>query len=185
MERNMSYFSRLTDIVTCNLTDLLSRETEPLPALQAIIAEMEEGLAGAQRSVATAKRSVERIQTELAEQHRQVEHWKDMAKEALKSGDENDARLAIVRKQEIEDVAAGMEQQLDAATATAEHLATTQRALEARIAEARRKLLELESSSATLAAATSRTGDPAFDSANAERAGRVEAELEALRKEIG
>ena len=42
----MSYFSRLTDIVTCNLTEILARETDPLAAVGEIIAEMQEGLAG-------------------------------------------------------------------------------------------------------------------------------------------
>ena len=45
----MSYFSRLTDIVTCNLTELLAREADPAAALEGIIAEMQEGLAGAKR----------------------------------------------------------------------------------------------------------------------------------------
>ena len=40
----MSYFSRLTDIVTCNLSEILAKESDPATALKRIVAEMEEGL---------------------------------------------------------------------------------------------------------------------------------------------
>ena len=53
----MSYFSRLTDIVTCNIGDMLRREDDPKGAIRRIIEEMEEGLGGARRSVATATAS--------------------------------------------------------------------------------------------------------------------------------
>ena len=53
----MAYFSRLTDIVTCSLTELLSKATDPQQALSQIITEMREGLAGAERSVGSARKS--------------------------------------------------------------------------------------------------------------------------------
>ena len=51
----MTYFSRLTDIVTCNLTRLLAEADDTVAALQEIIAEMEAGMAGARRSMQTAQ----------------------------------------------------------------------------------------------------------------------------------
>ena len=47
----MSYFSRLTDIVTCNLTEILSSSDDPIAAIAQVISEMEEGLGGCERCV--------------------------------------------------------------------------------------------------------------------------------------
>ncbi len=183
----MSYFSRLTDIVTCNLTELLSKEAKPGEALKVIIAEMEEGLAGARRSVTTAVASEERLQKEMAEQCRQIEYWVGEARRELQAGHEEQARLALERKQEVADVVAGLEQQHKAATATRDHLTTTLRALEARIADARRRLHDFDSQPAS--ASGTRTGSggrAAMGPAGEEtRARRVDAELEALKRELG
>ena len=61
----MAFFSRLTDIVTCNLNEIIARADDPLAALDDVIREMEEGLAGARRSVATAQANSDRIEQEL------------------------------------------------------------------------------------------------------------------------
>ena len=135
----MSYFSRLTDIVTCNLTQLLNEATDPRAAIAEIISEMQEGLAGAQRSVNTAFASEQRFEKEIAEHRQSVVTWTSRAREQLASGSEQDARQSLMRKREVEDLIAGLEQQHKAATATKQHLATIQRALEARLAEAIRK----------------------------------------------
>lgn len=179
----MNYFSRLTDIVTCNLTEMLAREADPAAALQKITAEMEEGLAGARRSVATATANEGRLQKELAELHGQTDQLTDEAKSQLRAADESAARLALVRKQEVVDVIAGLEQQRKAAIATRDHLTTTLRALEARLSEARRRQQELQSSplvvapSAKAGRAAVRNDDP--------RTGQVEAELDSLKRELG
>jgi phage shock protein A len=179
----MNYFSRLTDIVTCNLNELLARESDPAVALRRIIAEMEEGLAGARRSVATATANEERLSKELAELRGQVDQLTDEARTHLRATDESAARLALIRKQEVADVIAGLEQQHKAACATRDHLTTTLRALDARLSEARRRQQELESAPKARVAApkSGRTavleGDP--------RAREVEDELELLKRELG
>ena len=176
----MAYFSRLTDIVTCNLSDILAEHDDPDGMLRQIIAEMEEGLKGAQRSVSTARASQDKTRTDLGEQQRQVQHWADAARAALGDGDESKARLALIRKQEAEDVAAGLEQQLNAATSTLEHLTTMQRALEARLADAKRRLAGEPDALRTVESAPGE----AKQNLDIDRAGKVEAELEALRREL-
>jgi len=182
----MHYFSRLTDIVTCNLSELLAKEKEPRAALKAIIAEMEEGLTGAKRSVATATNAEERLRKEIEERRLEVERWTETARKELSAQREAQARLALERKQETLDVMAGLEQQHKAATATREHLSTTLRALEARLAEARRRAQDLAADAAP-AGGTGRgaPSSPGRDGQEASRAERIEAELEALRRELG
>ncbi len=124
----MNYFSRLTDIVTCNLAEMLAREADPSAALRKIITEMEEGLAGARRSVGTATANEERLRREIAELGGQSDQLTDEAREALRNQDESAARVALLRKQEVVDVVAGLEQQHKAACATRDHMNTTLRA---------------------------------------------------------
>ena len=180
----MSYFSRLTDIVTCNLTQLLAQAEDPDAAILEIIQEMREGLSGAQRSVNTAGASEERLRVEIDSHRAQIDLWTGKAREHLQAGLETEARQSLLRKHEVEDLIAGLVQQHKAAIATRQHLATMQRALEARLAEAlrRRDLLgvphhEIPSNVPAYLA------EPSFMAEDRHRA--IDAELEALKQELG
>lgn len=180
----MSYFSRLTDIVTCNLSHLLAQAEDPQAAIALIILEMREGLSGAQRSVSTASASEERLKVEIDAHREQVEMWSSKAKEMLLAGNEADARQSLLRKREVEDLIAGLSQQHKAAVATREHLATMQRALEARLAEALRRQESLG-----IATFKNQPEIPAYLTASnscvQDRHHEVDAELEALKRELG
>ena len=139
----MSYFSRLTDIVTCNLSLLLQETDDPRAAIAEIVREMREGLSGALRSVNTAANSEARLLQEIEEHRATAAAWAGKARGHLVSKSETAARECLLRKREIEDLIAGLEQQHNAAVGTKEHLATMQRALEARLAEALRKQASL------------------------------------------
>jgi phage shock protein A len=179
----MNYFSRLTDIVTCNLSEMLAREVDPAAALKRIIAEMEEGLAGARRSVGTAASNEERLRREIAELGGQTDQLTDEAREALRNHDESAARVALIRKQEVVDVVAGLEQQHKAACATRDHLNTTLRALEARLSEARRRQQELQTS-VKAAVTTSSLGSSASLEDDDPRSRAIDDELAALKREL-
>lgn len=180
----MSYFSRLTDIVTCNLSQLLAEAEDPKSAIAEIITEMREGLTGAQRAVNTATASGERLKNEIDAHRAQVELWTEKAKEQLLAGVESDARQCLLRKREVEDLIAGLSQQHKAAIATQEHLATMQRALEARLLEALRRQESLggpvsptPSNVPEYLAEPRKFGD--------DRHREVDAELEALKQQLG
>lgn len=177
----MTYFSRLTDIVTCNLTAMLRASPDPAGTLAEIILEMEEGLAGARRSVATAAANAEKLRSEIDTLRGQVTAWREAARTALADGRESDARAAVSRKQEVEDVAAGLEQEYAAAVATRDHLETMLRALQGRLADARRKRLEL-------AGGSDENEGEIPDGVTPDRKARtraVEDELDALKREMG
>jgi phage shock protein A len=175
----MPYFSRLTDIVTCNLTLLLKEAENPQEALEQIIREMKDGVSGAHRSAATAARNLDKIDAEIGEQRGQIDAWVSRAKALLERNEENQARQALMRKKEVEALIAGLEQQRSAAAATCRHLQTTLAALEARLADAERR----------------RAGLPGDDEAGLAKASPLQAaaspswnvddELAALKKEVG
>jgi phage shock protein A len=136
----MPFFSRLTDIVTCNLTSMLAEAADPAATLSDIIREMEQGIAGAHRCMKTAFDNENRLRSEIDEQRRQSDYWVAQARKHLGQDEEDQARLDLLRKHEVENLLAGLEIQLKAAAATREHLTTTYHALEARLADARRRL---------------------------------------------
>lgn len=176
----MPYFSRLTDIVTCNLSSLIESAENPRSALAEIIHEMSEGVIGAERSVKTALNNVGRIESEIGEQRQAVAEWIGRAEEALRQSEEAQARAALERKLEVEDLIAGLEQQLRAAIATRDHLQTLWHALQARLADARRRLDEMESGEA----APRPPLETAAPAAAPARPSRVDLELEELRKQL-
>src|SRR6478752_9802669 len=111
----MTFFSRLTDIVTCNLSHMLAQAEDPQAAIAEIITEMREGLSGAQRSVNTASASEARLRQEIDSHRSQVDMWTVKAKEQLIAGVEPEARQSLLRKREVEDLIAGLLQQHRAA----------------------------------------------------------------------
>ncbi|QDU79418.1 hypothetical protein Pla110_11280 [Polystyrenella longa] len=179
----MTYFSRLTDIVSCNLSEILASKEDPGKALEVIILEMKEGVAGAERAVKNSQRQEERILSELDTYRGELATWLAEARDALQQGNEESARKALHRKQEMEDVVAGLEQQHKAAQATVKHLTTTFRAVEGRLNEALRKQAQLQGESVA-DVATSSVGTPP-SSLDVERNKSIEDELENLKKELG
>jgi len=180
----MSFFSRLTDIVTCNLSQLLAQAEDPHAAIAEIIREMREGLSGAQRSVNTAGASEERLRLEIDSHRIQIDMWTGKAREQLLAGIETDARQSLLRKREVEDLIAGLAQQHRAAIATREHLATMQRALEARLAEALRRKESLGGPIQEEAPSNVPSYLTAPHSITEDRHREVDAELQALKEEM-
>ncbi|WP_437224909.1 PspA/IM30 family protein [Planctomicrobium sp. SH661] len=179
----MAYFSRLTDIVTCNLSSLLARNQNCVKFLEGIIHEMQEGVAGAQRCVGTAIANVTRLESEIGEQRLAVRDWINRAQTALRRNDESQARLALERKHEVEDLIAGLEQQLQAAMATRDHLGTMLSALQARLADALRRLEELRSGEAENGSTQTSEVVSKVKVCEVHRS-RVDSELEELRKQM-
>lgn len=184
----MSYFSRLTDIVTCNLTEILAESDDPQATLEEIISEMRQGVASAQRTVKAAVMQEENLRIEVEEQKNQVDYWAQQARRELEQGHEEEARHSLRRKREVQDLVAGLEREHEAAQRTAEERVTTLHALEARLADAirRRAALSGDSNASADADAESHAQHASEPSAvNEERDREIEAELAALKREIG
>ncbi len=181
----MTFFSRLTDIVTCNLSSILSKCEDPKAALEQVLQEMDQGLAGAKRSVETAARNVDQIRENQLEQQKLADFWLSEAKSSLKNASDDQARHLLLRRKEALALVAGLEQQLQSAVATHEHLLTMKKALEARKSEALRKHDELAcgvvSSSPAIQARIDISKSTISDQSEWDE---LEAELQALKKEM-
>lgn len=180
----MPHFSRLTDIITCNLTEILQSAADQAETLQEIIGEMNEGLSACRRNVRTSTENGERLRREIADYEKQIAEWKNRAKQNLADGDEDTARNSLRRKVEVEDLIAGLRPELESAVSASQHMLRIQKALEARHSEAVRKLEEL-TGEATAMPLESETAILSASAATQKRSSAVEAELEALRREMG
>lgn len=179
----MPHFSRLTDIVTCSLTEILELSDDPQSTLKEVIQEMKEGLTSARRVVKTSGANRDRLRAEIEQHSAQVGIWVEKAKSSLTGGDENGARQALTRKVEVEDLLDGLKPELEAAESNYQNMLRIQKALEARYAEAERRMSELTGQ--PVDSRESESTAHAISQSQQEKSSEVEAELEALRKEIG
>lgn len=179
----MPHFSRLTDIITCSLTEILNAAADPAVTLQEIIGEMNEGLAACRRNVQTSTDNGERLKREIFDYEAQIVVWKDRARQNLAEGDEDAARNSLRRKVEIVDLIAGLRPELEAAVSASQHMLRIQKALEARHSEALRRLEEVTGQSSAISL-ESESFVLSSSAATQKRRSAIEAELEALRREM-
>jgi phage shock protein A len=135
----MGIFSRISDIFTANLNALLDRAENPEVMLEQMIREMEDGLARARRYAAVAIAAENRLRRDRDDNRGQVERWQARAREALAAGREELAWRALARKQEQDVLARNLEEEHDQAVQASQSARMALAALEARLAEARRK----------------------------------------------
>ncbi|MDB5384845.1 MAG: PspA/IM30 family protein [Planctomycetaceae bacterium] len=189
----MAFFSRLTEIVACDLKTLLKEASNPNLAIRDIVGEIEEGVAGARRSCKTATDNIERLTREIDKQLGQVALWHAKAVEALRNQDETQARHALQRELEITDLTKALKQQQQAAQGTLEQIKTTLKGLEAQLATARREDQELNHPTGTLetqSAATETTGITASpdtsstETIDVQRAAEIESFLNKMKQQL-
>jgi phage shock protein A len=189
----MAFFSRLTEIVACNLKTLLKDVPDPSSAIRDIVGEIEEGVAGARRSCKIASDNIERLTREIDKQLGQIALWHAKAIESLRSQDETQARYALQRELEITDLTDALKQQQHAAQGTLEQIKTTLKGLEAQLATARREDQELNRSKEALetqSGATETTGvsaskNAAFvDPIDDQRAAEIESFLNQMKQQL-
>jgi phage shock protein A len=188
LEKNMGIFSRLSDIIASNINALLDRAENPEWMIAQIIREMEEGLASAKRYAATALATERRIGREVEQNRLQEAHWKSKARQALAAQREDLARRALARKMEHEDLVRSLESQHAQVLQTCQNVRTSLHALEAKLAEARRKQRTLLARHRAAQAQVelhrvAGAGFPAFSSAQA-KFDRIENQLIGFEDEL-
>src|SRR5690606_29697590 len=108
----MGIFSRLGDIISANMNDILDRAEDPAKMIRLIIMEMEETLvevrASAARTIADqkeARRNLQRLDAAQAS-------WAEKAELALSKDREDLAKAALVEKQKLSQMGLQIEQDM-------------------------------------------------------------------------
>ncbi|HUU04062.1 MAG TPA: PspA/IM30 family protein [Myxococcota bacterium] len=108
----MGVLSRINDIVRSNLNELVGKAENPEKLLSQAILDMEKHLRRARSQVIdtiAAEKTMEKKRLSVAES---ASRWERRAAMALRSGDEELARQAILRKNEFTSHAASLEEQI-------------------------------------------------------------------------
>lgn len=144
----MGIFSRLSDIVNSNLTNLLDRAEDPAKMIRLMIQEMEDTLvevrSDAARLIAEKKDSTRRIDRLVTAQ----DEWATRAKLALEKDREDLAKAALVEKAKVVETTNVIEEDLN-------ELDDRLAGLDADIAKLQDKLHEAKAKQQTLIARTS------------------------------
>jgi len=135
----MRIFKRLSDIISSNLNDLLDRAEDPGKMVKQVLREMEAGLESAKRVTTQALTEEKKLSKELEHNRALVDEWQGKAVQAVEADRDDLAKKALARKVEIESVVGSLEAQHQTAVDYADGMKKTLKALEARLAEAKRR----------------------------------------------
>jgi phage shock protein A len=135
----MGIFSRLGTLIKSNLNDLISRAEDPEKMLNQVLLEMQQQLVEAKKAVAVAIADEKRLQKQYNAELDKSKEWERKAMLAVRAGDDNLARQALVRKQEHENIAAQFQQQWISQKGAVDKLKDALRLLANKIEEAKRK----------------------------------------------
>jgi phage shock protein A len=139
----MGLLKRMSGLITANLNDLIDQCENPEKMLRQAVRDMETALGqlmdGAARAIAHHKL----LSRQLGEQREAIDRCAKLAEAAVARGDDESARSYLHRKAEHQRMDDALSRQLTAATALAERLKRQVAAMRIKLAEARRKLVDI------------------------------------------
>jgi len=158
----VAILDRFADIIKANVNALLDKMEDPSKMIDLYLNEMMEDLAEVKRSTASVMAEETRTKRMLDANQAEVAKYAELARKAVAAGNDGDARVFIAKKQELENVGAGlmtayaaahenavkMRQMHDKLTSDIETLATRRESIKAKVAVAKtqEKLNEVTSS---------------------------------------
>lgn len=135
----MGFFSRISEIMSANINDMLDRMENPEKMMKQLVREMEEAVEEAKGAAVKAIADERRIEKEIAAHRRKIEEWQAKAVEAVKLDRDDLARRALELRKESEDILAALVPELATAKETSVAMKRQLRALQAKCQEAKRK----------------------------------------------
>lgn len=134
----MGIFTRIADILSANINDLIDKAEDPEKMVKQLIIEMDQQVEEATKALGQAMGSQKVAAMELADAKAQSADWNDKAKLALKAGNEELAKKAL-------DAKVGVDQQVDALQANYDVITENVNKLKAQVENLKMKLDEARS----------------------------------------
>ena len=135
----MGFFDRLATLIKSNLNDLISKSEDPEKMLNQIILDMNAQLVEVKKQVAVAIADQKRLERQWQAEKAVTDEWHKKAMLAVKAGDDELAKEALMRKKEHEQLSTGYEDQFKKQTAAVNQVKLALQALNSKIGEAKRK----------------------------------------------
>jgi phage shock protein A len=135
----MGIFSRLGTLIKSNINDLITKAEDPEKMLNQVLLEMQQQLVDAKKSVAVAIADEKKLHKQYNVELEKAKEWERKAMVAVRAGDDDLARQALVRKQEHDTISAQFQQQWIAQKQAVDKLKDALRLLNNKIEEAKRK----------------------------------------------
>ncbi len=135
----MGIFSRLKNVVSSNINDLINKAENPEKMLNQLIIDMNEQLIESKKAVAMAIADEKKLEREMLNQQAQSQEWERKAMLAVKAGQDDLAKEALLRKQEYDKNYVEYKKQWEAQKSSVEQLKQSLRELQNKIEEAQRK----------------------------------------------
>lgn len=105
----MGILSRFADIVSANINALLDRAEDPGKMVDQYLRNLSNDLAAVKKETAGVMAEESRTKRLVQENEKEVAKFTELAKRALVSGNDEDARVFLAKKHELEDVGASLQ----------------------------------------------------------------------------
>lgn len=135
----MGFFGRLATLIKSNLNDLISKSEDPEKMLNQIILDMNAQLVEVKKQVAVAIADQKRLERQWQAEKSVTDEWHKKAMLAVRAGDDELAKEALMRKKEHEQLATGYEDQFKKQSQAVNQVKLALQALNSKIGEAKRK----------------------------------------------
>lgn len=104
----MSILGRFSDIISANINAVIDRMEDPEKMIDQYLRDMIEDLAEVKESTASIMAEETRAKREVDENEAEIKKYEELAKKALQAGNDDDARVFLSKKQEVEDLGVGL-----------------------------------------------------------------------------
>ncbi|MCF0129006.1 MAG: PspA/IM30 family protein [Pseudobutyrivibrio sp.] len=114
--------TRFADIMSANVNAMLDKLEDPAKMCDQYIRDMTEDLAEVKRETANVMAEEKRAKRLYEDNLAEIEKYLELAKKALTAGNDEDAKVFIAKKQELETLSEGLKVAYDAAAANSEKM---------------------------------------------------------------
>lgn len=118
----MGILSRFSDIMKSNINALLDKCEDPAKMVDQTLRNLREDLVEVKKETATVMADEKKAKRQLEECDAEIEKYTKAAQNALRSGNEEDAKVLIARKQQFEANRASLQSTYDVACSNAEKM---------------------------------------------------------------
>lgn len=118
----MGILDRFATIAKANINELLDKAEDPAKMVDQYLVDLTESLADVKRETAGVMAEEARTKRAADANAEEVSRMEDLAKKALKAGNEDDARVFLAKKQKLEAAGAELQKAADAAKANADKM---------------------------------------------------------------